>query len=54
VEEDRREVQAVGADELWQTARDHFSPDRLKVAAVGPFREKDRREVVKLLDGYGE
>ncbi len=53
VEEDRRDLQTVSAEELWCTARDLFAPEVLKMAAVGPFRAKDRRQVEKLLAGYG-
>lgn len=49
VETDRREVQAVTPQELWQAARRHFLPGQLKLAAVGPFRSRDRRQVERLL-----
>jgi len=50
--EDRRDIQAVTADDLQRAARDLFVPAALKLAAVGPLKARDRREVEKLLAGY--
>jgi predicted Zn-dependent peptidase len=52
VEEDRRDVQAVTPEDLWRFAREQLGPGSLKLAAVGPFRARDRREVEKLLHAY--
>ncbi|MCP3176458.1 insulinase family protein [Desulfuromonas sp. KJ2020] len=50
--EDRREMQSVEACELRQTAAAFFTPGALKLAVVGPFRARDRREVEKMLKRY--
>ncbi len=50
--EDRRDIQAVTADDLWRAARELFVPTALKLAAVGPQKARERKAVEKLLDEY--
>lgn len=49
---DRREIPAVDAATLLATARELFVPAGLKAAFSGPYRDKDRKAVEKLLAGY--
>jgi predicted Zn-dependent peptidase len=52
LEADRRELAGTDAATLLATARELFVPGALKVAFAGPFREKDRKAVEKLLAAY--
>ncbi len=52
LEADRRELTGTDAETLLATARELFVPGALKAAFAGPFREKDRKSVEKLLAAY--
>lgn len=52
LEEDRRAIAAITPEDLQATARELFSPSRLKVVVVGPYRAKDRSRVKRLLEEY--
>lgn len=52
VEQDRREIAAVTADDLLKTASELFVPASLKMAVTGPWKGGERREVEKMLKGY--
>jgi len=47
--DDRRELAATGSAALLRSARELFVPGALKVAVVGPWKEKDRKAVEGLL-----
>jgi predicted Zn-dependent peptidase len=53
IEEDRREISAVTSANLLAIAREVFVPGGLKVAIVGPYRQKDRQAVEKMLKEFG-
>jgi predicted Zn-dependent peptidase len=53
LEDDRREISAVAPAELLATAREVFVPGALKVAVVGPYRQKDRKTVERMLENFG-
>jgi predicted Zn-dependent peptidase len=52
-EDDRQAVIAITADSLQRTALELFTPQRLKLAVVGPFRRRDQGEIATLLNDYG-
>ena len=52
IEEDRRDVANVSGEQLWHCASERFVPGALTLAAVGPFRGRDRKDVEKLLASY--
>ncbi len=52
VEEDRRELMEVTAETIRRAARALFAPGNLKLAVVGPWKERHRRAVNKILVGY--
>lgn len=52
LDEERREALAVDAEQMQSTAREFFSGSNLRMAVVGPFIEKDRRQVEKSLAAF--
>jgi predicted Zn-dependent peptidase len=52
LEDERRETLAVGPEEMQAAARVLFTADNLHMAVVGPFADRDRRKVEKLLAGF--
>jgi predicted Zn-dependent peptidase len=52
LEEDRRAIAAITPEDLHATARELFSPSRLKVVVVGPCRRTHRSRVTRLLEEY--
>lgn len=52
LEDERREALAVGPEEMQAAARVLFTADNLHMAVVGPFADKDRRQVEKLLADF--
>jgi len=52
IEQDRSEVDALDAGRLQQTARELLLPGRLRAAVVGPWRERERQEVEKLISAW--
>jgi len=52
LEEDRRAIAAITSEDLHATARELFSPCRIKAVVVGPYRGKDRSRVKQLLAEY--
>ena len=52
-EEDRQAVIAITAASLQKTAQELLTPQRLKLAVVGPFRRHDQKEIATLLNDFG-
>ena len=52
-EDDRRDVLAISATSLQRTAQQLLSPERLKLAVVGPFARRDQAEIATLLKNFG-
>lgn len=52
-EEDRRAVIAITAASLQRTAQELLTPQRLKLAVVGPFLRRDQKEISTLLGAFG-
>lgn len=52
-EEDRLAVIAITAASLQRTAQELLTPQRLKLAVVGPFLRRDQKEISTLLGAFG-
>jgi predicted Zn-dependent peptidase len=52
-EDDRQAVIAITAASLQRTAQELLTPQRLKLAVVGPFRRRDQKEIATLLGAFG-
>jgi predicted Zn-dependent peptidase len=52
-EDDRQGVIATTAASLQRTAQTLLTPQRLKVAIVGPFLRRDQKEIAALLNNFG-
>lgn len=52
-EDDRQAVIAITAASLQRTAQELLSPQRLKLAVVGPFLRRDQKEISALLKAFG-
>jgi len=53
-EDDRQAVIAMTADSLQKAAWELLTPQRLKLAVVGPFRRRDQGEIAALLNAFGK
>ncbi|MBE0504350.1 MAG: insulinase family protein [Desulfuromonadales bacterium] len=53
-EDDRQDVIAITADSLQKAAWELLTPQRLKLAVVGPFRRRDQGEIAALLNAFGK
>lgn len=52
-EDDRQAIIAITADSLQRTVQELLTPERLKLAIVGPFHRRDQKEIVTLLNAFG-
>jgi predicted Zn-dependent peptidase len=52
IEDDQQEARNITAGELLETARHVFSPDNLRLVAVGPWKEKMRKYTRELVQQY--
>lgn len=52
IEEDRRDMEGIDRETLRQTAIEAFTPATLKAVVVGPYGEKDRQTVERLLANF--
>jgi predicted Zn-dependent peptidase len=52
-DDDRHAVIAITADSLQRTALELLTPQRLKLAIVGPFLRRDQAEIATLLNDFG-
>jgi predicted Zn-dependent peptidase len=52
-EEDRQAIIAMTAASLQRTAQELLTPQRLKLAVVGPFLRRDQKEISTLLKAFG-
>jgi predicted Zn-dependent peptidase len=54
LDQERREVLAQSPETLLKAAVDLFSPEHLKVAVVGPFRDSDRSSFEQMLESFSQ
>jgi predicted Zn-dependent peptidase len=52
LDDERREALEVGAEQMQATARELFTGENLRIAVVGPFSARDRRQVEKRLAAF--
>lgn len=52
IEQDQQNIKAVTTSELQQTASELFTPERLNLVAVGPWKRGMKKQVAKLLEEY--
>lgn len=52
-EEDRLAVIAISATALQRTAQELLTPDRLKMAVVGPYSRRDQEKIESILNSFG-
>jgi hypothetical protein len=52
LDDERREALEVGAEQMQATARELFTGENLRMAVVGPFSGRDRRQVEKRLAAF--
>jgi predicted Zn-dependent peptidase len=52
-EDDRQAIIAITAASLQRTAEELLTPQRLKLAIVGPFGRRDQKEIAALLNHFG-
>jgi predicted Zn-dependent peptidase len=52
-DEDRQAVLAISAHSLQKTAAELLTPQRLKMAIVGPYARRDQKAIAALLDAFG-
>ncbi|MDD5285811.1 MAG: pitrilysin family protein [Desulfuromonadaceae bacterium] len=52
IEEDRSEARRIGAAELQKTAREIFTPENLRLVAVGPWKRGMKKGLLELVRSY--
>ncbi|MEZ4600706.1 MAG: pitrilysin family protein [Syntrophotaleaceae bacterium] len=52
LDDEKREAVSVNSSQMQITAREVFTRENLRMAVVGPFAKKDRRQVEKRLAGF--
>jgi predicted Zn-dependent peptidase len=53
IEEDQQEARSITAEDLRQTARDLFTPENLRLVAVGPWKTGMKKRATELVERFG-